>query len=397
MYSPEWEQRLDTLPRGFFFTAVISAFVAVALFFALLYRDWTMTLFTLILLIFALGLRIWRRLAAKELKFSVVLDKEKVFPGEKIDLQVRAVNQKFLPVFIRILLSLPASLKSDAENAKDHTRAGGLLWFQKMAFHRDLFPQRRGVYSTGAVRLITGDYFGFFPKALGEAVPADILVFPQLFPVKRLSVLTPMLFGKKAKSSPIHDPVDILGTRDYRAQSPARHIHWKASARHYRLQEKIYDMTKAEKVFILFDADGFVTAGDRKAFEHALSVIGSLAFELSRNHYKLGFMTNCFLSGQELGLLMPERKPGFLSHLFETLARIDFRTACAMNQLLENMGPGRESCLYFSHEPLKEPWFAEKSRTPLVNIISRDSHEKCVAAAGPRIPLRSIDDICQVV
>ena len=169
MYSPEWEQQLDSLPQGIFFNLFVLVFVAAVLFLALLYRDWAMALFALILLMLALGLRIWKRLAAKKLNFSVILDKVKVFPGEEIDFQVRVRNQKFLPVFVKILLSFPASLVGEKEGTKDDTGTGGLLWFQEMAFHRDLVPQRRGIYTTGSVRLITGDYFGFFPKELGKA------------------------------------------------------------------------------------------------------------------------------------------------------------------------------------------------------------------------------------
>ncbi len=397
MYSPEWEKQLDSLPQGIFFNAFVAAFVAVALFFALLYGDWATALFTLILLLLALGLRIWRRLAARALKFTIFLDKARVFPGEKIDFQVRAANRKFLPVFVKILLSFPASLTRETKDPKDDTGTGALLWFQEMAFHRDLIPQSRGVYAGGSVRLITGDYFGFFPKALGEAEAPDILVYPPLVPVKELSVLTPMLFGKKAKSSAIYDPIHVLGTRDYRGQSPARNIHWKASARHHRLQEKIYDMTEAENVLILFEADGFVSTGDRKAFEHALSVIGSLALTLSRSHYKLGFVTNCVLKGEASAILIWKKDAGFLSQLFETLARIDFRAVCPVDRLFENENAAfnRESCLYFSYEPTQLPWVTDNGNVSLVNIFSCDS-EAASLAVDARFQIRSIKDICQV-
>lgn len=398
MYNPEWEEALDTLPQGIFFSVFMSAFVAAALFFALLYRDWTMTLFTLILLIMALGLRIWRRLAVKALKFSVIMDKERVFPGERIDLQVRAVNRKFLPVFVKILVSLPESLTGQSESPKDDSKAGGLLWFQEMVFHRNLRPRERGLYAAGSVRLLTGDYFGFFPKRLGDAAPADILVFPPVIPVEQFSVVTRMLFGKKAKSSPIHDPVHILGTRDYRGDSPARNIHWKASARHNRLQEKIYDMTEGEEIFMMFDGEGFVNSGDRKAFEHAISVIGSLALLLYRNHYTMGFMTNCFVKARGAGILMPENKSGFLSILFETLAKIDYRTVNSMKGLLEkeDAGPGRNTCLYFSYDPVEITSFTDNNRSFFTNIISHKPDMEHLRAEPSGTALCYIEDICQV-
>ena len=75
-------------------------------------------------------------------------------------------------------------------------------------------------------------------------------------------------------------------------------------------------MTEAENVFILFDADGFVNSGDREAFEHTLSVIGSLALKLSQRHYQMGFATNCVVSGQEPGTFMLKRKSEFLEPSF---------------------------------------------------------------------------------
>ncbi|MBW1691959.1 MAG: DUF58 domain-containing protein, partial [Deltaproteobacteria bacterium] len=49
----------------------------------------------------------------------------------------------------------------------------------------------------------------------------------------------------------------MLGTRDYQNWRPARHIHWKASASHNRLQEKVFEPSEQEKVLLAVEVSQF--------------------------------------------------------------------------------------------------------------------------------------------
>jgi uncharacterized protein (DUF58 family) len=370
--SPEWEERIDALPRGIFFTTFVLAFVTLALFLALLYRQIELTLFALTLMGLAFGLRIWSRFSTRHLTFRLTVDKGKVFPGEEIDLRLIVENNKFLPVLVETRLLLPASLLPEDRELLIRERSG-LLWHQKVSFGRVLRPARRGVYQSGAYRLITGDFFGFFPKPLTEERRVDILVFPRLVPVRSFPFPNRIMFGKKAHLSPIQDPIRILGTRDYRSFSPARNIHWKATARHDKLQEKIFEVTEQEKLLIVLEADGFVKHQDETVFEQAIEAIGALSFEMDARHYAMGFMTNCGMHGDGPRMLKPGRNPRHLPRLFEMLARIQFHGTAPMDRLLtESLGLFQgSSCLFFSYDPVQRASPLRRANLPLTNVICR--------------------------
>ncbi len=270
--APEWEQTLDDLPKGIFFTYFVLAFMLLAFFLALLYRQMDLALFVLIIIVMAILRKVWSSFSPRGLGYGVVLDKQKVFPGEKIDFRVIIKNNKFLPVLVKIRLSLPQTLVSGNRDGLMKEQKG-ILWHQRLSFHRELSPQRRGFYRTGSPRLITGDFFGFFPRQTPVKQEVDVLVFPRLIPIKPFPILNRIMFGKNANASPIHDPIYILGTRDYRSFSSARNIHWKATARLHKLQEKIFEVTEQEKIFIILEADGFLDEADEAAFERTIEVI----------------------------------------------------------------------------------------------------------------------------
>lgn len=398
--SPEWEQKLDSLPQGIFFTAFVLAFVGLTFFLALLYHQIDLTVFALIVIIMAMGLRFWSSLSVRDLKYRVRIDKQKVFPGEKIDFQIIIENHKLLPVLVKIRLSLPQSLVSENRDlliSEDR----GLLWHQKISFHRELSPAKRGFYKTGSLRLITGDFFGFFPRPTREKQEVDVLVFPRLIPIEPFPILNRIMFGKHANVSPIHDPIYILGTRDYRSISSARNIHWKATARHHKLQEKIFEVTEQEKIFIILEADGFLHKTDEAAFERTIEVIASLSFEMDVHNYAVGFLTNCFMKDRGTHLLTSTRNPGHISDLFEMLAKIDFKLTCPMNDLLQ-----KESypfvgtvCLYFSYEQVDESFPLTRGKTPLMNIISQPRNADLMMGENCNATVRScfLEDICEAL
>ncbi len=374
---------MDALPRGIFFTTFVLVFVAVALFLALLYRQFELTLFALTLMALALGLRLWSRFSTRHLTYRLTVDKGKVFPGEEIDLRLVIENNKLLPVLVETRILLPGSLLPEDRELLVRERSG-VLWHQKVSFGRVLRPARRGVYQSGASRLITGDFFGFFPKPLAQKRQIDILVFPRLVTIRPFPFLNRIMFGKKADSSPIQDPIRILGTRDYRSFSPARDIHWKATARHNKLQEKIFEVTEQEKLLIFLEADGFVNHRDETAFERAIEVIGALSFEMDARRYAIGFVTNCTMHGEGPRMLQPGRNPRHLPTLFEMLARIQFHCTAPMDSVLTG-SPGLfqgSSCLLFSYDPVERTSPLRRTNLPLTNVICRPKPFESVEDKG---------------
>jgi uncharacterized protein (DUF58 family) len=134
---------------------------------------------------------------------------------------------------------------------------GGVLWYQSVHHHWNVTAARRGVYAIGPLRLGSADLPGFFPGEREVGARVEVIVYPMLVPLDTLDLPKRDFFGASGGRSPVKDPLFMLGTTDYVPGRPARHIHWKASARHHRLQEKLFESSHQEKALIVVDVKGF--------------------------------------------------------------------------------------------------------------------------------------------
>ena len=360
---------MDMFSRGIFFAPVTLVFVTIALLLSLLYGLNEMSVFSLTIILLAAGLKIWSLFSARSLHYSVSIDKRRVFPGEKIDFQVTVENRKLLPVLVKIRLAIDQFLSP--ENRELMIREdSGILWYQKIFFHHELNPVKRGVYKTGSPRLVTGDFFGFFPKVTPEKQEVDIMVYPRLIPLKPFPVISRIMFGKPAFCSPVCDPVYILGTRDYLHSTSARHIHWKASARHNKLQEKLFEATEQEKLLFILEVDGFIENNDEQALERTIEILASLAIEFDTRHYAVGFLTNCFMKAAGPVFLPANRAVNHIPTLLEMLAKIDLKKTCPIADLLQykTYFPLGASCVYFSYRPVDGALALLPRKMPVMNI-----------------------------
>jgi uncharacterized protein (DUF58 family) len=200
--------------------------------------------------------------------------------------------------------------------------------------------------------LRAGDLFAFFPQRRPAAAAQEVIVYPSLVPLKPLAIPRRDLFGLPGGDSPVKDPIYLLGTRDYQHGSPAKHIHWKATARHHRLQEKLFEPSAQEKVLLVVDCTPFAAPGAREAFEALLSTVASAAVQLFARGCAVGLAANGRMTGPVSPVLSVSRAPQQLTALLERLARLKPEPARGLiDQLrLTPSWPGGISCLYFSRE-----------------------------------------------
>jgi hypothetical protein len=128
-------------------------------------------------------------------------------------------------------------------------------------------------------------------------------------------------FGIPGAKSPVQDPIYILGTRDYQGRQPARYIHWKASARHNKLQEKILEPSSQEKILLLVDVAPFAKYSAMNDFEQTLEAVASMAVQCDQRRIALGLLTNGVVQGGQ-SYLSISRGPNQLPAILEVLARV---------------------------------------------------------------------------
>lgn len=326
--------------------------VGVLLFAALLHSQRNLIVASVLILGLMTLARIWSRLSFTGVTCLSTVDKERLFPGETFTLTLQAENAKFLPVWLQASLISANDLADGGAGETLPVKQSGLLGYQRAHFRWELTARKRGVYRVGPPHLRIGDFFGFFLKERREIRTLEIIVYPKLIRLKPLPLPRRDFFGVPGTESPVQDPVYILGTRNYQHNQPARHIHWKASARHDRLQEKVFEPTVQEKVLLVLEVDQFVEMGAVDEFEHTLEAMASLAVQLNRKGYALGFATNGVTTGGGPALVPVAGSPRQLAAVLEVLARLRMERNGALSHVLRT-GMSLTwgvSCVHFSYQ-----------------------------------------------
>jgi uncharacterized protein (DUF58 family) len=296
------------------------------------------------------GAKLWCRLSLTGISCRVRADKTKVFPLEKITLEAEVANGKFLPVWLRFGAPVEGLLLSSSAGG-ELSEGSGLLWKQRVTWEWELTAQKRGCYQVGPPYLAAGDLFGYFQRKK-DFQSLQIVVFPRLIPLQNFSSPLQDFFGTKGAKGPVQDPIHPSATRDYQHGRPARYIHWKASARHNRLQEKVFEPTAQRKILLVVDLQQFAEDKAEQSFERSLEVVASLAVLLDEQRSAMGLVSNGSLTGGGSAVVPVSRSPGQLSAVLEILGRLQLKFSGTLEKMLDpgiSLSPG-SSAICFCHK-----------------------------------------------
>ena len=366
------EERIPTL----FSTWMIQFIILLFLFIALLQGQRNLTIFTAVLLGVMTGANLWSRFALSGIECRSRADKRRVFPGEMFHLEVIVENAKFTPIWLQLTIPLTGPLSHDSRR-KALVDESGLLWYQSVRFSWDLKAERRGVYPIGPPEIRAGDLLGFFPREPKREGGFEIIVYPRLVPLKPFPLPRRDLFGIPGAKSPVQDPIYILGTRDYQRFSPARYIHWKASARRNRLQEKLFEPSEQEKVLLIVEVAQFQEENAIEDFERTLEVTASLAVQLVQRGYAVGFVTDGTIHGGGPAALPLSRRSHHRTAILETLARLQMRKREEVLNLLRRETNLRKDmgCVRFAYQQTPEPLpideYFRRQHIPMTTFVCR--------------------------
>ncbi|MCL1818637.1 MAG: DUF58 domain-containing protein [Spirochaetaceae bacterium] len=321
------------------------------LFFALVQADFSLALPAAGVLLVSFAARVWIRLASARISFAMKPDRERLFPGERLELEIELANNKFLPVWVTLELPSPRHLETEGSQEEEVLRSGlRLLSWETRRRVWSLAAKRRGVSALGPALVSAGDLLGLGTRTKTCAWPREIIVFPRRLRMLSLSLPFQEYFGMHAARGPVEDPAWYAGTRDYSGTRPAKNIHWKASARLGVLQEKLYEPTYHRKVLFVFDAESYTALPAKEGeavpeasreestrdFERMLEVLGTLAAALMETGAAFGLVSDALCPRQtgmpDAAVLSAGRGPEHLGVFLEMLARMEvpvygFKTA----------------------------------------------------------------------
>jgi uncharacterized protein (DUF58 family) len=306
-----------------FLTSIMLGAVGLFLFVGLLNRDHDLIILAALVLAIVITLKAWSKFAKTGIHYRLAISMNRIFPGEKVAFAVSVENRKPIPVWLEIEASISGPLNAFVEPGPV-TGHQSLLWYQRTQFQWEQKALRRGVYTVGPLRVLSGDLLGFFQEESGTSEKLEFLVYPQIVPLAPFKGPKRDFFGIPGGQSPVEDPVYILGTSDYHHGRPAKYIHWKASARYQRLQEKVFDSSEQEKILFLIDVSGFLKMNAAEEFERGIEVIASLAVQCDRRGCAIGMLTNGGVRGSSPSVAI-SRSSLQLSAILETLARLELQ------------------------------------------------------------------------
>ncbi len=391
-----------------FTVTLVQAVVAVLLFIALVYGQRDLAVLALLVLAVVTSARLWARMSLTGLHCHLRLDKRKIFPGEKITLSLSGENAKLLPIWLEMHVPI-GNLLQHLSGERVLSKASSLLWYQGTEFRWELAGERRGVYPVGPLYVRAGDLFSFSWRDKRVDETYSLVVYPRLVPLNPLPLPRRDFFGVPRPKSPVQDPIYILGTRDYQHGQPSKYIHWKASARHHRLQEKVFEPTVQEKVLLAIDVEPFANDEAEEDFERTLEVVASLAVRLDQQGHSVGLVTNGSVKGGGPSVLPVARNDQQLPALLEILARLEMKRDGDIKDRLRHrlaLAWGI-SCVYFSHQDDESVYSAKQymsvRRIPAVFCVSRlrpaaEAHALELAGSillnGSPGKVYCLDDLC---
>jgi len=336
---------------------------------------------------------LWNRYSLRRVEYARLFGEKRAFPGEVVELTIRVTNRKPLPLaWLRIEDQFPLKITLlEGELISSSKPLVGYLinllsmrWYEEVAWRYRLRCDNRGIHHFGPVRLSSGDIFGFYESRQEAPTTDRLIVYPHIIPLAELGLPSKEPFGDvRAEQRIFEDPSRTIGVRDYRPRDALKRIHWKATARHRRLQVKVYEPTTTPHLVVMLNVATFARHWEgvnAPLLERAVTVAASIAHYALEHRYATGFLANSSWPFSDQAIkVMPGRAPHQITHILEALAAITPFPLMPMGEFL-----ARESRHLF--------WGATLiCVTPIVTEPLLDELER-LRDAGRRLCLISLDD-----
>ena len=262
----------------------------------------------LVLLIWITG-KHWPRYAFRRLTYSRRLERRRAFIGDVLDYYITVDNDKILPmIWLDISDTFPLGLQTGgtfrrgvgAEAELDHRITTSLLPYQRVTWRYRVRCRVRGYHRIGPARLRSGDMFGLTSAEQHVTDVEYLLVYPRIVDLRQMMNLWERPLGASRGQRFIQDdPSRFVGLRDYLPSDPLKRIDWKATARHGKLESRVFEPAATRYMLIALNArtgDAAWQGSNRRLFERAVTVAASVAEHACREDYTFSLVSNAIAS-----------------------------------------------------------------------------------------------------
>jgi uncharacterized protein (DUF58 family) len=287
-----------------------------------------------LVLVTATSTKLWSFYSLKGVHCERYLTGSRAFPGEELELKIRVINHKLLPLpWLQVCDEVPAGFTFE-RTPEPGTRPGfemisrftSIMWYSSVSWKYHLHCEKRGYYPLGPLTITSGDIFGFYPRTSIESVEDYIIVYPEIYSIADIAIPSLYPLGEaKSNKRLFEDPSHMIAIRDYNPGDSLRRIHWKASARHQSLQVKVFQPTTSLKVALFLAIDSFQVNGiwNHDEEESGISTAASLASYLIEKKCQVGLWSNAQLTDSGQSARIPLRGGvDQLIQILEALAKV---------------------------------------------------------------------------
>ncbi len=179
-----------------------------------------------LVLLFIVGVStVWKNLSLLGVTYERSFDRNRVFPGEPIEMTVTVGNDKLLPLtWLHFRDELPIAIENEYAISQVFSEVSGRYILQNTfsLYGREQtkrtvilrFP-KRGFYKLGPVTYESGDIFTLFTIQRDYHYLDSLIVFPQIYPLEALGLPAKEPFGDvKVLRSLFTDPIKTAGVRE---------------------------------------------------------------------------------------------------------------------------------------------------------------------------------------
>jgi uncharacterized protein (DUF58 family) len=303
-----------------------------------------------VLLLLAVGTaQLWSKHSLDNVRYERIIPENRAFPGERMSLTLRLINDKVLPVpLIEVRDAFPENVLENEEHLRPAAFPGFVLlsrsahmgWYERINWPIEFGAPPRGFYRLGPVRLDSGDLFGLFPVDRTDRSTDGLIIYPNIYSMPELGLPARRPFGEqKGRERIFEDPGRISGSREYRPGDPMKRIDWKGTARYQSLMSRVYEPSSTHHLLIALNVHTLAHAWEGyipEILERLLSTAGSVARYGIDAGYSVGVVANGLFPDSDRPLKVPVGSSSEqLMKILEALAVVGPLTIVALHTLLD--------------------------------------------------------------
>jgi uncharacterized protein (DUF58 family) len=208
--------------------------------------------------------------------------------------------------------TLPAALPGRAIGIRAQ---GSRQWLAKVTL------VRRGSYRLGALRVRTGDPFGFFSSEMTVGQPTWVVVFPKVHDLPHWRLPPSPVDGTAPARRRFEAASPLVSTiRPYVHGDAINRIHWLTSVRHSELHVKEFDLEQTADLWLVLDLErsAHAGAGDGASVEAAVSAAASITVQTLSENRAVGMTA----SARRQHVLTPDRGTRVEQKILHLLANV---------------------------------------------------------------------------